>query len=301
MKDEKKGLTRRDLIRGAAGVTLAGALSTWGLGRTGKAAAVESYARVILVRDRDVLDSDNEPNPDVLAGMLDSAVKTLFGEDDAKTAWRKAIRPTDTVGIKSNVWSYLRTPPALEDIIVNRVMGCGAPEGRISVDDRGIRRNRIFKEATALINVRPLRTHYWSGIGGLLKNYIMFSESPSSWHADSCADLGGVWELPEVKGKTRLNVLVLLTPLFHGKGPHHFMKKYTWPYSGLLVGTDPVAVDATGLRIIEAKRRDYFQQERVPEIPAQHIRVAQDKYGLGIADPDRIRIERIGPMEDALI
>ena len=66
-----------------------------------------------------------------------------------------------------------------------------------------------------------------------------------------------------------------------------------------MVGTDPVAVDSTGLRIIEAKRRGYFQKERVPEIPAQHIRVAQDKYGLGIADPDRIRIERIGPMEDA--
>ena len=301
MKDEKKGLTRRDLIRGAAGVTLAGALSTWGMGGIGKAAAAESQSRVILVRDLNAIDSGGEPNSAVLAEMLDSAVTALFETDDPKAAWRKAIRPSDTVGIKSNVWSYLRTPYALEETIESRVMECGVPPERVSVDDRGVRRNRVFKEATALINVRPLRTHYWSGVGGLLKNYIMFSQSPSGWHADSCADLGGVWELPEVKGKTRLNVLVLLTPLFHGKGPHHFMKKYTWFYGGLLVGTDPVAVDATGLRILEAKRRDYFRKERVPEIPAQHIRVAQDKYGLGIADPDRILIERIGNMEGVLI
>ena len=29
-------------------------------------------------------------------------------------------------------------------------------------------------------------------------------------------------------------------------------RKYTWPYSGLLVGTDPVAVDATGLPLPQA-------------------------------------------------
>ena len=44
----------------------------------------------------------------------------------------------------------------------------------------------------------------------------------------------------------RLNILVMLTPQFHGVGPHSFSSRFTWPYGGLLVGTDPVAVDATG-------------------------------------------------------
>ena len=46
--------------------------------------------------------------------------------------------------------------------------------GSVGVDDRGVRTNPVFARATALINVRPLRTHAWSGLGTCLKNYIMF-------------------------------------------------------------------------------------------------------------------------------
>ena len=74
----------------------------------------------------------------------------------------------------------------------------------------------------------------------------MFHDRPWTWHHDSCADLGGLWNLPVVKGKTRLNVLVMLTPLYHGRGPHHFSRQYLWPYRGLIVSTDPVAADSTG-------------------------------------------------------
>ena len=121
MKDEKKGLTRRDLIRGAAGVTLAGALSTWGLGRTGKAAAVESLCSGDPgARPGRCWIPTTNRIPDVLAGDARFRGENPFRRRmTRKAAWRKAIRPTDTVGIKSNVWSYLRTPPALrEDIIV---------------------------------------------------------------------------------------------------------------------------------------------------------------------------------------
>jgi len=35
-----------------------------------------------------------------------------------------------------------------------------------------------------------------------------------------------------VKGKTRLNVLVMFTPQFHSFGPHSFNPKYVWKYYG---------------------------------------------------------------------
>ena len=76
------------------------------------------------------------------------------------------------------------------------------------------------------VNVRPLRTHNLSGLGTLIKNSIMFVPDPSSYHANACEKLGAIWHLPHVKGKTRLNVPVMLTPQFHSTGPHHFSKGY---------------------------------------------------------------------------
>ena len=93
----------------------------------------------------------------------------------------------------------------------------------------------------------------------------------------------------------------MLTPLFHGKGPHHYQAKYTWPYNGLIVGTDPVAVDATGVRILEEKRKAFFGREEPLSVPPKHIRVAETRYHLGISDPARIDIKRIGWQEGALI
>jgi hypothetical protein len=94
---------------------------------------------------------------------------------------------------------------------------------------------------------------------------------------------------------------VVLTPLFHGKGPHHFQAEYTWAYKGLILGTDPVAVDATALRLLEAKRREHFGQEQPFSVPPKHIQVAQDKYQLGLADAQRIDLVKLGWSEGLLI
>lgn len=136
----------------------------------------------------------------------------------------------------------------------------GVSEEHLSIRDRGLLDDPIFTEGTALINVRPMRTHDWSGVGSLIKNYITFVRKPSQFHPDTCADLATLWKLPFVEGKTRLNILVMMTPLFNGVGPHHYNKKYTWEYKGLLVGFDPVAVDSVGIRILQEKRRDFLKK-----------------------------------------
>jgi hypothetical protein len=146
-----------------------------------------------------------------------------------------------------------------------------------------------------------MRSHHWSGVGSLLKNYIMFVPRPDQYHGDSCADLATIWNKPHVKGKTRLNVLVLLTPQFHCVGPHSFHPKYVWQYYGLMVGFDPVAVDATGLRIIQAKRREFFAEDRPLSPPAKHIMLADTRHGLGTADPRKIDLVKFGYDEDILI
>jgi hypothetical protein len=315
MSKTNKVLTRRDVLRGAASAAVAGmaGASVFGHERqqeeTDAPAAVDPTkkralarkAAVILIRDPKVLNTGGQPRPDVLSSMLDEAVMALLGETKPEAAWSRLVRSSDTVGIKSNEWRFLPTPPALEEAIRQRVAGAGVEKERIGIEDRGVLHDPLFQQATALINVRPLRTHHWSGVGSCIKNYIMFTRAPWTWHEDSCANLAGLWELPAVKGKTRLNILVMLTPLFHGKGPHHFQAKYTWEYGGLIVGSDPVAVDATGVRILDAKRRDFFGQEEPFTTSPKHIQVAEEKYHLGVADPDRIDVQKLGWMDGALI
>ena len=298
---EKSRLSRRQVLGQAlgAGAAAAGALVTG----PGDAAARGSgpRSRVVLIREARVLDAGGKVRAEVLSSMLDRAVTRLLGARDPATAWRRLIKPGDTVGVKSNVWAHLPTPPELDAALVQRVRGVGVRADRVSVGDRSVLRDKVFLSSTALINVRPMRTHHWSGVGSLIKNYIMFVPEPWRYHPDSCARLGNIWKLPLVAGKTRLNILVMLTPLFYGVGPHHYDRKYVWRYSGLLVGTDPVAVDTTGLRILEAKRRAHFGEYRRMRPPARHIALAGARYGLGQSDPKRIELVKLGWTKGRLI
>ena len=58
---------------------------------------------------------------------------------------------------------------------------------------------------------------------------------------------------------------------------------------------------ATGLRILQAKRREFFGDDRPFEVTPKHIQVAEQKFGLGVADPKRIEVVKLGLSEGALI
>jgi hypothetical protein len=258
-------------------------------------------SRVVLVRDKDVLDERGSPVQAVLQSMLDDAVTKLLSISEPVPAWQSLFGSRDVVGVKSNVWHYLPTPEPLEEVIRMRLLDAGVREENVAFDDRGVLRNPVFKRSTALINVRPMRTHNWSGLGTLLKNYIMFVQAPWKYHGNACETLGAIWQLPHVKGKNRLNILVMLTPLFHGIGPHHFSKEHTWRYSGLIVSTDPVAADATGARIIQAKRDAFFGANRPISPPPLHIAAADTRFGLGNSRPAQIELVKSGWEKDVLI
>jgi hypothetical protein len=296
---EDKPRTRREFLKDTSTAALAGTLYLSTPVRVFGRSSTNS--RVVLVRHKEVVDNYNKPSEKVVQQMLDEAVAALLDIRDPVQAWTKLVKPTDVVGIKSNEWRPIDTPPELERAIKKRVEGAGVPAKNIGINDRGVRKDPLFINSTALINVRPLRTHHWSGVGSLIKNYITFTEDPSDYHPDTCADLASIWELPQVKGKTRLNILVLFAPLFHGIGPHHFSPKYTWAYKGMLVGLDPVAVDSTGVRILQAKRRDYFGEDRPLNPPPKHIFLADTRYGLGTANPEHIELITLGWKKDLLL
>jgi hypothetical protein len=297
----KKTITRRDFLKATSVAPLAAsfipALKSGPLSRP----AAGDKVPVVLIRDPNVLKADGTPDPDIVRKMLDQTVSVITGESDPLAAWKTLIRPEDIVGIKSNVWRYIPTTPEVEQVIKGRVMDVGVAEDRIGIDDRGVLRNPVFQRATALINARPARTHNWSGVGSLIKNYITFVPRPAEWHGDTCADLAKIWYLPEVKDKTRLNILSVLTPQFHGVGPHSFSKEYVWEYNGFIVSRDPVAADVIGLRILESKRREYFGEDRPLRPTPHHVFLADTRHGLGVSSEDRIELVRLGWSENILI
>ena len=291
--------SRREFLKTAAVTPLAAAIGPAARGMAPAQSGAKT--KVVLIRDQNALDAAGVRNPAVIQKMLDEAVCALLGEKDPVAAWKTLIRPSDIVGIKTNVWRPIDTGEAVELALKRRIMDAGVAEDRIGIDDRGVLRNPIFQKATAIVNARPARTHYWSGMGSCIKNYIMFVPQPWAYHGDACADLATIWSLPPVKDKTRLNVLVMLTPLFHSVGPHNFSRDYVWPYSGILVGRDPVAVDATGFRILQAKRLLHFGEDRPLETSAHHIALADTRHHLGVSDPGRIDLVKLGWQEDILI
>lgn len=301
MSDQKKRtMTRRrflgDASKVAIGSTLLGGASSI-LARSEE----KDLSTVVLIRNENLFDTDDSPRPDVVQEMLDTAVATLTGEKDPLEGWRTLIKPEDVVGIKTNVWNPINTTNQVEQALKQRVLDVGVAETKIAISDRQVRTNPVFQQATALINVRPMRSHHWSGVGSLIKNYIMFVPDPWKYHAEACASLGSIWGMPQIAGKTRLNVLVMFTPQFHNVGPHGFSPRHVWKYYGMLVGIDPVAVDAVGVRIIQAQRRVYFGEDRPLNPAPSHIAVADTRYHLGTADPERIDLIRIGYEKDILI
>ena len=291
----EKLITRRDLLKRTAAMAVGGSillnhpLESWAWGTH---AAAKS--KVVLIRNEQLFASSDQPNPAIAAQMLDEALCKLTGKLNAKEAWATIVKPTDIVGIKTNEWNKLPTPPIVNIILRERVLQAGVKPENVSIKDRSVLEDPVFQNATALINVRPMRTHAWSGVGTCIKNYITFSNNRPSYHDDSCASLASLFDLPQVKGKTRLHILILFTPTFHHRTAQDIAPEYMWNYNGLIVGFDPVAVDSVGLRIIQAKRNAFFGEDKPLNPPAKHIELADSRYHLGNADPAKIELIKLG-------
>jgi len=307
MTQDKAPLTRREFMKGTGGAVLgiAAGLSSVACGadesQQTTPTTTPTTSRVVLIRNEEVISEAGTTNAQMVGQMLDDAVVALFDGQSPAECWREIIRPDDVVGIKTNVWPNLPTPPELNEAIRARVLEAGVAENDVATADRGLVDNEVFQRSTALVNTRPMRTHAWSGVGSLIKNYITFVPRPPDYHDDACANLATLWDLPVTRGKTRLNVLVMLTPQFHNVGPHHFDASYVWNYNGLIVSTDPVAADSTGLQIIQQKRRLVFGEERPIQPTAHHIALADTVHHLGNADPSNIELVRLGWEDDILI
>lgn len=302
---EKKSplITRRDFMRGATYGTL-GAVIGWHAlealeadGARPFASAEVGAGRVVLVRDREAVDDAHVVRAAAVAAMIDRAVMELSGEKDVLKAWGTYFRPEDAVGVKFTRCGWMRhhTEQAVIDAVVARLRDVGVAPARIHAADGGL----PLKECTALVNVPSVKIHSLTGIACAIKNYINFTGRESSYHGGGNARLAESFLLPEVKGKTRLIVVDALRPYF-GPGPQ-INPLHRWDYKGVMATTDPVAADATALRICQVQR-DRFKGEPWPVSPPPvFLAAAERDFKLGIADPARINVVKLGWDEDILL
>jgi hypothetical protein len=290
MNDEQTTITRRDFVRGSVAAVLSASLpaKAWPQ-RAGRSSTV------VLVRDEKVMGAGNAVNEQVLQQMLAQAVMRVTGAKSEGDAWRSLTRPEEVIGLVPT--AHLNpTHQQLVDAVQAALTNAGVAAKNIRMARGGPEDARA---CAALIALPALKAHWLTGIGTVLKNYILFSGGPSRYHDTNNSKLGEIWNMPHVKGKTRLILVDALRPLCD-KGPQPD-PRYMWNYSGLIAGKDPVAVETVCLRIITEKRRA-LRGEPWPLSPPPLCVVAADKeYDLGTSDFSDIKIDRLGWSQDSLV
>jgi len=292
-------VTRRHFMRGTAstaaalGVSLAGLDRLDGLAR--QAVRPARSAVVTLVRDRGALTASRSVDAAVLSRMLSETVMRTTGERSARAAWLSLVKPTDVVGVVPT--EHLNpTHHELFDAVRQSLVDAGVPPANVVNANGGIEKAR---SCTALIALPALKAHWLTGIGTVLKNYILFSGRPSRYHDENNAGLGEIWNLPGVKGKTRLVLVDALRPLCD-KGPQPD-PRYLWDYNGLIAGVDPVAVEAIALQIILEKRRQIRGEPWPLSPPPLCVTAADEVYALGTSRRNEIKVNAVGWTADLLI
>ena len=284
---------------------------------------------VALVRDsRAWTDEGLGVDGAVLRRMVDRAVCTATGEDDANRAWRSVVTPTDVVGIKPNCLGgrKIATQPGLVKAVVDGLLEAGIPAGNIIVwecTDRDLDRGGfpvqkktgdvrylgtrrmcpdrfdaagiqtqlcelVTDVCTVLINMPALKAHHRCGLTGAIKNYVGAVSNPSDFHDDFCQAVADLYALAPLRTKSRLVIMDALRPLYD-KGPNDYPHA-RWKHHGVLASTDPVAIDRVGQSILEAKRQE-VRGEPWPMDDAKYL-LRAGTLGLGQADLQKVNIVR---------
>lgn len=151
--------------------------------------------------------------------------------------------------------------------------------------------NLLTRTCDCMINVPILKHHSGAGVTLALKNMYGVNNNPDSLHRNNCcpgvADLNML--LP-IRSKFRFIVADAMTGCFEG-GPG-FKPQYAWKHNGIMVASDPVAIDHTAWQIIEKKRAERGLKT-LPDVgtPPKYIAVAADaQHRLGTDDPNRITL-----------
>lgn len=160
-----------------------------------------------------------------------------------------------------------------------------------AVGDKKVRLCRLLTDnIDTLISIPILKHHQLAGITASLKSHFGSIDDPRQFHSTRCIN-PGIPELnaiPIIRKKQKLIIADCLMGLYHG-GPW-WNPKHIWPYGGIVIGSDPVAVDTVLLDIMDKKRK---AQNLVSLKESVKQLTLSEKLGLGNSNPVNIDLKTI--------
>jgi uncharacterized protein (DUF362 family) len=165
----------------------------------------------------------------------------------------------------------------------------------------------ISKDVNKMINLCPVKHHQSAGVTGALKNMSHgLVNNVSRSHATTTLNACGMFipnvvDHPVIRKKVVLNICDGLVAAYHG-GPGQTVSKYRWEHKHMYFSTDPVALDKTAWRVIDAKRAEVGRlpiatakpdaDSRWLNMQVEHIEIA-GALGLGMFDDKKIDVRRV--------
>jgi len=146
--------------------------------------------------------------------------------------------------------------------------------------------NTLAETCDTVINLPVLKDHGIVGVTLALKNLFGAIHNPNKYHMNGGNPyVADVNMFPEIRRKVRLTICDAITAQYEG-GPS-YMPQWSWPFDGLLVAADPVALDYTGWQIIEQKRAQQGMKSlrELRREPLYIATAADSVHGLGTNDP----------------
>jgi hypothetical protein len=287
-----------------------------------KTTSAPAVARVVQVVSERVLPV-RIVQPALLKDCLVQGLCRVTGEEDVRDAWHRLLRPDDVILVKFNrsASAGIGTTPAMVTELLKSLTSAGWGLDRITVLEAGsgiplVRKTRpadtrwqgrevafgrsgrdsfiaALDEATAIVNVPFLKTHHLATMTGCLKNLSHgLIRHPMRFHANGCDPaIGEIVASEPIRSKLRLNIVNALRTVFDRGAEAGEREMHTTGM--LLVGTDPVACDATGFGVINGVRSRHGSGPLLPgaRIP-KHLATA-GMLGLGVVDAEQIDVQRI--------
>jgi uncharacterized protein (DUF362 family) len=316
-----------------AGALLAGGAYSW-LDSGMALGAVPSKSRLVISRDSNLRSTPTSLDSSRLLSCLDRAMQALHDTDSPLEAWKKVARPGEVVGLKVNCLAGRGncTRPELVDAICERLQQAGIKDiviwdrlnsdlesARFKIVERGsgircfgndvlgfedelatfgsvgsLLARTLTQVCDAVINLPVLKDHGIAGVTITLKSMFGAIHNPNKYHMNvGNPFVADVFMLPPIRQKVRLHICDATTAQYEG-GPS-FMPHWTWPYNGLLVGHDPVALDYTGWQIIEKKRAEAGMKSlrELKREPAYIATAADPQHALGTDNPQNIKLVEV--------
>ncbi len=152
----------------------------------------------------------------------------------------------------------------------------------------------LTRVCDAVINLPVLKDHGITGVSLALKNLFGAIHNPNKYHLNAGDPyVADVYAFPEIRRKVRLTICDATVAQYEG-GPA-FMPRWVWPFGGVIVGTDPVAIDHVGWGLIEAKRTEVGMTSltEMGREPRYIATAADATHELGTNDTGRIEIVEI--------